>query len=214
MSSDLPAPDAKIWLRMPCGVEEHQTVVVSTTGGGLVVLPPRTLTGQCLPEDRPSEGQEIFVVWVHREQPMQVRTRFVTILDDPPEAWHLETTGMSEPTQRRKFVRTCVTMQVELLSDDGRDPVHGHLSNLSEGGARALVPSEWIRTPTQNFTMVLPEVEGGVTVRAYIRWLAMDEPGQCKVGLHFLDLPEQVADQIRSYVFARQLAERRRARGL
>ncbi|MDQ1293196.1 MAG: hypothetical protein QG608_1077 [Actinomycetota bacterium] len=234
MSRDLPASGARVWLRMPSGGEERQTTVSAITAGGLVVRCPGPLEGQDLPEGTPSEdtlpedtlpeetppeetppeGQEIFVVWVHRDQPLQVPTRFVTVLDDPPGAWHLETTGAAETTQRRRFVRAGMTMQVELLSDDGRPPAKGFLSDLSEGGARAVVPSDWIRTPTQDFTMVLPDVDGRVTVRAYIRWLARDDQGRCKIGMHFLDVPGAVADQIRSYVFARQLSERRRLSGL
>jgi hypothetical protein len=221
MSSDLPTSGARVWLRIPSGTEEHQTTVSVVTGEGLVVLPPGPPEGQDKPpegQDKhpepPPEGQEVFVIWVHRDQPLQVPTRFVTVLDDPPGAWHLETTGTAEPTQRRRFVRASMTMQVELRSDDGRPPAKAFLSDLSEGGARAVVPFEWIKTPTQDFTMVLPALDGGVTVRAYIRWLALDKQGICKIGMHFLDVPGTVADQIRSYVFARQLAERRRLSGL
>jgi c-di-GMP-binding flagellar brake protein YcgR len=196
-------------------------------------LPPSPSRVEDLPEDHvvvaapsfaaahaaPAPGEPVQVSWNIPRALMVLPTEFVRAARDGAPLWWLRVTGPAAREQRREFVRVAVHAPARLdLSEEGtRSSMSVTIQEISEGGARvALGSSEAPSTGLpQGSSVVLRFALGDrlVAVPASIR-RSHAAPGQDfteTVSVEFTQ-PVRVADELRRWVFAQQLRERRQFR--
>jgi PilZ domain len=181
--------------------------------GGLVVVAPTHPCGLAMP----ARGTRVHVRWTEQGGVSELPAVVSGTGLRPIAVWELRATGPPVRVQRRRHVRVeTPALPVELRAGEQRLPAW--LADVSESGLRCTM---------EPWAAALLQV-GGNTVA----WLRLgDRDGldlalpaqvvrikpdgrQAEVACQFVGIPMGTADQLRKYVFALQLRERRRAAGL
>lgn len=200
---DLPAVDSPVHLHDPsssyhCRVEE-------IGGGSLLLVPNSEVTGP-----PPAVGTALTLSWASLRGSSELPVRFTGVEAlGGRQAWRLKATGAPKLIQRRRYTRAAVEAPVEFvnLGAGGQEIIRGGwLLDISEGGARCTFPLGQIDEGEK--VEFRCELDGPLEVDGEVLRVTARE-GRAYVVVTF-DAPVQVADRIRKYVFAMQLAERRR----
>jgi hypothetical protein len=172
----------------------------------LSVTAPLETTGT----EAPRPGQEIEVFWAQPRTRIILPCQLVEITDSAPFQWRLMPTGEPQPGNRREFVRGGGGPEVQLGAEPEEKMIDGRLLDISEGGLRCRLPmkprikvgdpmSAWLR---------LDSADVEVTGTVYRLREAYLGAGYEMVVIFRAD--EKTAQLIRQYVYAWEIAERRR----
>jgi len=201
---EFPEIGSPIFLVLGEGVN-FRSRLESIDGDAFEVAAPLETTG---PELAP--GNEFDVFWAPPRTRIVLPSRLTGMSDGAPFRWTLVPTANARQSNRREFVRGGGGAAVRLDTDAIDRPIEGALLDISEGGLRC-----WIDEPVPAghgdhlramVWLGTAEVELSGTVHT-VRDAPHGEPGQHLI-LTF-DAKEEVAQIIRRYVLAWEVAERR-----
>jgi serine/threonine protein kinase len=105
--------------------------------------------------------------------------------------------GEPLPALRRQFARATYVTPVRLLWDQGS--MDGRTADISEGGMMVMTSGPFKEVALVKVRVPLPSSGRVAALQARAKW-AKDSRGQSAIGLEFLDVPEPVRLDIRSYV--------------
>lgn len=163
-----------------------------------VVLAASVRAGRGLPE----RGGRVSVGWSDERG---LHERAGTVVGTRGGMLHLTGDGLARTTQRRRFFRAPVT--IDLTLSDGSRRYRGRTVDLSEGGALAEVEGRRL-LPSTTVTAVLhadgERFEVPATVVRHVQ-----HGQQTQVSVAFADLPDHAASMIRRHVFDAQVAARK-----
>ncbi len=201
--TDLPPVDSPVHLHDPqssyhCRVEESDD-------GSVLLVPNADTTGE-----PPRTGDWLTLSWVTVRGSCELPVRFAGADTTGGRVlWKVSAAGETEVIQRRRYARASVEAPVEFSTVDaiGQETVRGGwLLDVSEGGVRCTFPMGTVEEGEEveiRFDLDAPVRVHGSVLRVTPR------EGRAYVVATF-DASPAMADRIRSYVFARQLTERRR----
>lgn len=89
------------------------------------------------------------------------------------------------------------TIQAESL---GPEPVRGTMVDLSEGGARIMTQAKPARDDTLTLTFGLPSGRSCENVSAKVVSAAVDDGDQVHLGVKFLEIPPELAEEIKNLI--------------
>jgi hypothetical protein len=212
---DVPEVNTRVGVRLDgcCDADLHSRV--EDVGGGqskveLLLAAPSHPCGASMP-DRGAKGT---VRWVTPRAAMELPVVVTGTRRYPRPGWELASTGEVKRVQRRQFVRVPTPGLPVGLKGDGHD-LSGWMVDLSEGGLRSTVHPP---VPFQPDDRVITWLQLGdglkLALPARIVRVVPAEDGLMEVACQFVDVPKATTDELRRWVFARQLAERRRKAGL
>jgi PilZ domain len=191
-------------------VRVYPSRMLDTDGGRLTVAAPMG-AGDL---DLPPVGADLELGWVDERSRYVVPVRLIGLTRDLPPRWQVEVVGEPQQKNRRLFVRggggEAVTIAAAGVLDPSKE-ITGQVVDLSEGGVRCRVstcryaPGDSARVSITLKDRVIDATGHVLSVRSLGRDLGIDIVVTYELG-------ESAAQALRRYVFARQLAERRRAR--
>jgi hypothetical protein len=172
----------------------------------LRVAAPLETTGPEVPQ----AGQAIEVFWAQPRTRVILPCLLVEITDSAPYQWRLQPTGVPQPGNRREFVRGGGGPEVQLGAEPEEQMLDGRLLDISEGGLRCLLPmrGKFEVGDTISASLRLETADVEVTGSVYRLREAFRTPGWEMVVIFRPD--EKTAQLIRQYVYAWEIAERRR----
>ena len=209
MPLDWPALNSLAWLRLPCCGAEHPTRVEDFDGDSCVVAEP--VAPHQKPVDPGSVSEGFFLGWVIDGGAFEVPVALLKSETEPVPTWTLVAQGPGTNTQRRNFVRLAMEQPIQLFILEGGMASNATLLDISEGGLRCRI-DQWVTDPGSRVI----QIRVGLDTRDfYLRgqvvwWGKQDSSNMREIGIRFVDVEDSVADSIRSYIFAAQLAERRK----
>lgn len=205
-----PPLNKKAWLRLPCCNEEHPTRVEDIVGNDIVVAAPQAPHLEPVPSS--VTGKEFFLGWTMGRGALEVPVGLVSEDDSRVPLWRVTAVGEPIETQRRRYVRVEVTCDTTLYLVENGAPIHTLSQTLSEGGLSCTVDRWAIDPGTRSFGVQVQLGPDAISLRGTIAWWGnLDGDSLRSVGVEFHDTPRHIADAIRSWVFSRQLEQRRHA---
>jgi hypothetical protein len=215
--SDRPEVNTRVGIRLDgcCTADLHSRV--EDVGGGqgkveLLLAAPNHPCGASMP-DRGSTGT---VRWVTPRAVFELPVAITGTRRYPRPGWELASTGDVKRVQRRQFVRVSTPGLPVGLKGDGHD-LSGRMLDISEGGLRSTVSPPVPFAPDDRVIAWI-QLSDGLNLALPARIVRVvpsrDEPSLVEVACQFVDVPKATTDELRRWVFARELAERRRAAGL
>lgn len=210
MAADWPALNALAWLRLPCCGAEHPTRVEDFVGNDCVIGSPIAPHTQPVRPMRPKEG--FFLGWVaDGKGAVELPVVLVEHTLEPRLTWTVRGIGDPVETQRRNFVRLAYETEILLYLIEHGAPTKAMTLDVSEGGLRCEVDSWAIDPGGRIFTVEVPFDGKMLFLKAQVAWWGnLGVNDRRTVGLRFIDVEPKTADAVRGYIFAAQLAERRR----
>lgn len=159
----------------------------------------------------PELGTVLPMVFVSNRMRHVLPVRMLGVTDEAPWRWTLRPAGQSHPDTRRRFVRGGGGETVELWRPDGEKLTihHGTALDLSEGGLRTRMPLAGFVTGEALEVRTWLGEELVVTVGKVLSVRRPDVPHWIDVVVQY-ELPEPTARQLRKYLFAWEVQERRR----
>jgi c-di-GMP-binding flagellar brake protein YcgR len=156
-------------------------------------------------------GEEIEVFWAQPRARVILPCRLVEIAGKAPFRWVLEPIGRPRASNRREYVRGGGGTVVQLAAEPDEQSLNGRLLDISEGGLRCWVPRASKISVGDQMTASLQLDTGALELEGTVFSVrdAIDEPGRHLVVT--FETNEPTAKRIRQYVFAYELAERRRS---
>lgn len=213
MDADWPSLNARAWLRLRCCGAEHPTRVEGFTETGCIVATPSLPHHADVEPETAKDG--FFLGWVSIHRALEVPVQLSDHTTDPIPLWTVEAAGEVQETQRRAYVRLTMELDIELELIENGALTHARSVDLSEGGLKCLV-DEWAPDPRERVFNVTLRLDGTTyTIPAQTAWwgnLDRTRPGKTirGIGVRFEHNSQAVADSIRSFIFAKQLEQRRR----
>lgn len=209
--NEWPSLNSLVWLRLPCCNAEHPTRVED--GGDTSITVAAPIAPHNSPVPPLPHGEGFFLGWVMGRGALEVPVTLVDHSPAPVPTWTLKAIGQPTETQRRAYVRVSIELDVHLHLLTGGAVTKAVTSDLSEGGLRCVV-DKWAMDPGNRiFQVEVPVGSETSTFQAQVAWWGnLNEYGLRTVGLRFVDLKQQDADRLRSFVFSSQLEQRRRER--
>lgn len=179
--------------------------------GGLVVAAPVHPCGMAMPYDR----TPIHVRWTEQGAAMEVPAQISATGMRPLAVWELRATGPALRVQRRRYVRVeTPALPVELRAGEQR--VTAWLADVSEGGLRCAM-ERWAAAGLEvgDNTVTWLRLGDGLNLALPAQVVRIEPNGDhVELACQFVGIPTGTADQLRKYVFAMQLRQRRRESGL
>ena len=169
----------------------------------LLVQPPLGAGGRpvaALPTASP-----LRVCWTTAAGRHELDTTLVEVQRGRRELWRLVAAGSTRTTQLRRFARAADSLPGELTR--GRDRWSALVSDLSEGGARALVADPAGLAPDQTVLLYLTLEDQRLQLTGRLLPFTPAEVGRTELRLEFADIG-RAADIIRRRVLALQIRAR------
>jgi hypothetical protein len=208
MDADWPSLNSRAWMRLRCCGAEHPTRVEGFTEKGCILAAPSL--PHRLDVDPAEAADGFFIGWVQVHRALEVPVKLVEHANDPLPVWTVEATGEVQETQRRNYVRLVMDIDIEMELIPGGAPTRARTVDLSEGGLKCLV-DEWAPDPRERLFNVTVSVDGKkFVIPAQVAWWGNLDGNLRGVGVRFEHNDQAVADSIRSYIFAKQLEQRRK----
>jgi hypothetical protein len=208
MDADWPSLNSRAWLRLQCCGAEHPTRVEGFTENGCILAAPSLPHTHDVDPKVAKDG--LFLGWVSVHHALEVPAMLVEHETDPLPMWTIEAAGKVEETQRRNYVRLMMDLDIEMELIPGGGTTRARTIDLSEGGIKCLV-DEWAPDPGGRIFNVHVTVDGQqFVIPAQVAWWGNMEGKLRGVGVRFEHDNQNVADSIRSFIFAKQLEQRRR----
>ncbi len=209
--SDWPKYNTKAWLRLPCCNAEHPTRIEDLTAkDDCVIAAPQS------PHTSPISAKQVkkgfFIGWVRGQEAVEAPVSLIAAADEPIPTWTIKLKGKLSSTTRRRYVRVDFATDVTMYLLERGAPTRVQTRDLSEGGFSCEV-DEWANDPQSKVFHVELLLEGIThTIRSQIAWWGrLNEDDKRSVGVQFIDVQSNTADQVRSFVFSEQLRQRRLA---
>ena len=133
----LPPAGSSLLVHTPTGARLSTTVDDDVSADCLLVHPPLGTGG--VPVATLPAGSPLQLSWTTAGGRHELDAVLVEVRRDRVPLWRLAAEGETRTTQLRRYARAAASLQGELTR--GRDTWSALLSDLSEGGARALVQS-------------------------------------------------------------------------
>lgn len=203
--ADYPDVNDLVDITLDSRVEPLAAVVSEVSADAVLLKEPIDRTGRIVIPD-PGEGG--LLVWGGGSNLRQAPIAVLETYRKPAPSWLVRLTGAAGRCQRRSFVRADVVVPVVVRHPE--DDFEVTAVDLSEGGMRCNTRSE---VPFKRGDTVQLEFAAGVplTLQASIVRVRRGEPDQpIDLGFSFEGLTMAEADNIRRYVFAQLLEQRRR----
>jgi c-di-GMP-binding flagellar brake protein YcgR len=208
MTADWPSLNSRAWMRLPCCGAEHPTRVEGFTETGCILAAPSLPHTQDVDPEIATDG--FFVGWVSVHHALEVPVSFVEHTAVPVPTWTVEAAGDVQETQRRNYVRLVLDLDIEMDLIPGGAPTRARTVDLSEGGVKCLV-DEWAPDPRERQFNVRVTIDNKTyVIPGQVAWWGNLDNKLRGVGVRFHHNDQHVADTIRSYIFAKQLEQRRR----
>lgn len=205
---DWPSLNSRAWMRLSCCGAEHPTRVEGFTEDGCILAAPSLPHTHDVDPKVAEAG--LFLGWVAIHRALEVPASLTEVVTEPVPTWTLKAAGKVEETQRRNYVRLTMDIDIEMELIEGSALTRARTVDLSEGGVKCLV-DEWAPDPGGRVfnTHIVVNGERYVIPSQVAWWGNMD--GKLRgVGVRFEHNNQAVADAIRSYIFAKQLEQRRK----
>ncbi len=157
---------------------------------------------------KPGDRVEVYWVSGYEERTLPARVAAVDHTGEP--YWHLEPTGPSERSQRRRAVRAAVEVPVVLPWSDGS--LRGTTIDLSEGGTKVLVDGWGLPPETGDPVRLTLSLDEDVVLdlAGAVAWSSDRGTGQWVLAVRFTRLEERLGDILRRRVFRALREERAR----
>lgn len=185
---------------------EARTRVEDRTDTYLVVARPAragTLPVTALP------GETLRLSWTERDARYELQATLSAARDQPVPVWLLHPAGPVRRQQRRASFRLDIRLSA-LVSLSDQQPLPARVHDLSEGGMRCVPPVEMVMNEGDQVCVRLQMLEEVAVKAKVVRVQRPPSSGASEVGLAFEDVPEAVAERIRHFIFAEQVARRAR----
>lgn len=208
MDADWPSLNSRAWMRLRCCGAEHPTRVEGFTEKGCILAAPSLPHHHDVEPEVATDG--FFLGWVQIHRALEVPVSLREHVTQPLPMWTVEAAGEVAETQRRNYVRLMMDLDIELELIAGGAPTRARTIDLSEGGLKCIV-DQWAPDPRERLFNVTLIVDGKrYVIPAQAAWWGNLDNNQRGVGVRFEHDDPKVADAIRSYIFAKQLEQRRR----
>lgn len=151
-------------------------------------------------------GDVLWVSWTTDDGLYQVQTRLRGREAGPPPSWRLEPLRPAERHQRRASYRVPVMGSVRVLVDG--TSWRGRLIDLSDSGARCLLPAQLHVTPGQGCVVALDAVRHGLQLDASVVRIHGSVDADVDVAMAFEPMPIPVGDELRRFLLGVQIQQR------
>lgn len=201
--STVPPVDTPVHLHDATGASHHCRV--EDSGDTSVLVVPN---GDSAARP-PSVGDPMVLSWATLRGTFDLPVVFAAAESGARAQWMVRPTGEAKITQRRRYARVTVDVPLYMSTEDaaGHETVRGGwLIDISEGGARCTFPMGQIFEGARVWLRM--ELDGELEVTGHVLRVTARE-GKDYVVVVF-DAPPALADRLRAFVFAKQLAERRK----
>lgn len=161
--------------------------------------------------DVPPIGSEVAVFWAGTRTRYILPVRMIGITRECPARWAVQAVGAPRTHTRRRFVRGGGNRPAKLIKsgEAHANPLDGVIADISEAGLRCRVPGGDVTVGDRvHVRMTLDEEAIDLIGTVYTVRQDTEQGGWDVVIIY--DLPEATAQRIRRYVYAWELAERRR----
>lgn len=212
MITDWPKVNTRAWLRLECCGEEHPTRVEDVTENGqCIIAAPQAPHPTPVPQHHACNG--FFIGWVDSTNALEAPVELVTTADEPIPTWTVAMNGEITQVTRRRYVRVDFKADVKMYLLEGGAPAQVITKDVSEGGFGCEV-DQWANDPQGKVFDCEMSLDGKeILVKAQVAWWGrMSEQNKRFVGVQFVDISPKLADEVRSFVFAEQLRQRRASR--
>lgn len=151
-------------------------------------------------------GDLLSVSWTTDDGLYQVQTRLRGRETGPPPRWRLEPLRPVERHQRRASYRVPVMGSVRVLVDGTL--WRGRLIDLSDSGARCLLPAQLHVAPGQGWVVALDAVRHGLQLDASVVRIHGSVDADVDVAMAFEPMPIPVGDELRRFLLGVQIQQR------
>lgn len=169
----------------------------------LLVQPPLGAGGR--PVAALPAGSPLLVCWTSAAGRHELDTTLVEVQRGRVELWRLAAAGSTRTTQLRRFARAADSLSGELTR--GRDRWPALVSDLSEGGARALVADATGLSPDDTVLLYVTVEDQRLSLTGRVLPFTPAQVGRTELRLEFADIG-RAADVIRRRVLALQIRAR------
>jgi len=208
MDADWPSLNSRAWLRLACCGAEHPTRIEGFTETGCILATPSLPHTEDV--DPRVAAQGVFLGWVSIHHALEVPAELVEHVTTPVPMWTIKATGKVEETQRRNYVRVMMDLDIEMELIPGGGATRARTIDLSEGGFKCLV-DQWAPDPGGRiFNTHLTVGDANYVIPSQVAWWGNMDNNLRGVGVRFEHNDQHVADSLRSFIFAKQLEQRRR----
>lgn len=178
----------------------------------LVVAAPHDPAGEALEILRPQPGDTVQVRWVHRRGMSERQAEVVAVEMHPRPQWRITASKPPDQIQRREAVRVEVLLELEVRHDG--TSYKATTVDVSEGGLRCIIPAFATVEPGSRLELSF-EVEGApIAATAEVVRSRLTHDDFTQVNARFTRIQTADANRIRKFLFAEQVAQRRREREL
>ena len=203
MSVLLPAAGQSLLLDTPTGTRLTTIVDDDVAPDCLLVQPPLGTGG--VPVATLPTGSPLLLTWTTAGGRHELDVVLVEVRRDRTPLWRLAAQGQTRTTQLRRYARAADSLSGELTR--GRDTWAATVSDLSEGGARALVADPSGLSEGESVLLYLTLEEQRLQLPGRLLPFVPADVGRTELRVEFDGLG-RTADVLRRRVLARQIQAR------